>query len=231
VELDEKNYFERLGVSRSAKDSDIKKAYFDLAKVLHPDKLAEGTPRDVIDLSQRVFEKIQIAYDTLKKEDKKNEYLNQFEADQSEKFLQGDQIFEVAKTLVFKGQFSQAKHSLTKAIKLNPHSNDIKIYMIWIDLKTTKGPSEGFLADIDKRLNQIPIEARDNAPYYHCRGLYYTQLKDNEKAKKYFMTALNIDNSFISARREMSQLGNGKKEITNILNMDLGQALGSLFKK
>jgi hypothetical protein len=45
------------------------------------------------------------------------------------------------------------------------------------------------------------------------------------------MTALNIDNSFISARREMSQLGNGKKEITNILNMDLGQALGSLFKK
>ncbi len=230
-ELDEKNYFERLGVSRSAKDSDIKKAYFDLAKVLHPDKLAEGTPRDVIDLSQRVFEKIQIAYDTLKKEDKKNEYLDQFEADQSEKFLQGDQIFEVAKTLVFKGQFSQAKHSLTKAIKLNPHSNDIKIYMIWIDLKTTKGPSEGFLGDIDKRLNQIPIEARDNAPYYHCRGLYYTHLKDNEKAKKYFMTSLNIDSSFISARREMSQLGNGKKEITNILNMDLGQALGSLFKK
>ncbi len=231
IELEEKNYFERLGVSRSAKESDIKKAYFDLAKVLHPDKLVTGTPQDIIDLSQRVFEKIQVAYDTLKKDDKKVEYLQQFEASQSERFLQGDQIFEVAKNLLSKGQYSQAKHSLQKAIKLNPNSPAIKIHLIWVELKTVTKMSEGFLADIDKRLNHIPIESRDTSPYYHCRGLYFLGLNDKEKARKYFTTALNIDNSFISARRELSQLGDSRKGSTNLLTMDLGQAIGSLFKK
>jgi hypothetical protein len=63
-ELAEKNYFERLGVSRSAKEGDVKRAYFDLAKVLHPDKLAANTPDNVRELSEKVFEKIQLAYDT-----------------------------------------------------------------------------------------------------------------------------------------------------------------------
>ena len=85
-----------------------------------------------------------------------------------------------------------------------------------MELKLAKNLSDGFFADIDKRLNQIPIEARDSAVYYHCRGLFYKLQGDNEKGRKYFMTALNADSNFISARRELSQLGaSDRKEHTS----------------
>lgn len=232
VDLENKNYFERLGVSRSAKEADIKKAYFDLAKVLHPDRLTNSTPPQIIELSEKVFEKIQVAYDTLKKEERRDAYLDQLEAGQSEKLMQGDQLFDVAKGLIFKGQFSQGRHTLQKAIKLNPNSPEIRTYMCWVEMKLVKNLSEGFLADIDRRLNQIPIEARDTAAYYHSRGLYFVLLGDREKARKYFTTALSIDSSFISSRRELSSLGNKKvREGTNIFQMDLKDVVGSLFKK
>ncbi len=230
VELDGKNYFERLGVSRSAKQGDIKKAYFDLAKVLHPDKLNQGTPPQIVELSEKVFEKIQVAYDTLKKEERKQKYLNDLEVGQSEKLMHGDQIFEVAKNLLSQGQYSQAKHSLQKATKLNPNSPEIKTHLCWVDMKLVKNLSEAFMTDIDKRLNMIQIEARDSAPYYHCRGLYYSLLGDQERARKYFATALNVDGQFISARRELSNLGT-KKESTSIFQTDLRDVVGSLFKK
>jgi DNA-binding response OmpR family regulator len=230
VELESKNYFERLGVSRSAKENDIKKAYFDLAKVLHPDKLNESTPEQIRDLSEKVFAKIQIAYDTLKKEDRKEKYLEELNAGQSEKLMQGDQLFDVGKALLAKGQYSQAKRQIQKALKLNPDSPDIKIHSLWTEIKSNENISDGFIADVDKKLNLIPIESRDNATYYHVRGLYFKLLNDNEKARKYFQTALNIDNAFISARRELSQL-TSRRESTNILTADLKDMVGFLFKK
>lgn len=227
-ELENKNYFERLGVSRSAKEGDIKKAYFDLAKVLHPDKLSSKTPQEIRQLSEKVFEKIQVAYDTLKRSDKRAQYLDDLEAGQSEKLMQGDQLFDSAKALMNKGQFSQARKLLQQAAKLNTNSSEIKVHLLWSELKLQKA-SEGFLSDTDKKLNLIPIESRDSAAYYHTRGLYYKMAGDIEKAKKYFNTALNVDNTFISARREISQLPT-KKDV-NIFNADLKDVVGALFKK
>jgi CheY-like chemotaxis protein/curved DNA-binding protein CbpA len=229
-ELESKNFFERLGVSRSAKESDIRKAYFDLAKVLHPDKLSEKTPDQVRSLSVKVFEKIQAAYDTLKKEEKREAYLMELEAGQSELFIEGDQLFDNARNLLAKGQYSQAKKLLHKAAKLNPNSPDIKVHFCWAELKCAKKVTDGLMADIDKRLNQVPLEARDTAAYYHTRGIYYKCLKNMEKARKYFHTALNQDNAFISARRELSEL-KSKREATNIFSADLKDVVGMLFKK
>lgn len=230
IELESKNYFERLGVSRSAKEPDIRKAYFDLAKVLHPDKLSENTPAQIKELSEKVFDKIQVAYDTLKKDDRKEAYLQELAAEQSEKMLQADQIFESGRKLLYDGHYSQAKKQIQKAAKIidNP---DLRIHSLWCDIKTTNNPAPGFIADIDKRLNQIPLEARDTPAYYLVRGLYYVLIHENDKAKKYFSTAMTMDHAFISARRELSQIkGSSKKEHTSILTADLKDIM-NLFKK
>lgn len=229
-ELENKNYFERLGVSRSAKEADIRKAYFDLAKVLHPDKLSDSTPEQIKSLSEKVFEKIQVAYDNLKKPEKRDNYLLELEAGQSEKFIEGDVLLDSAKGLLAKGQYLQARTHLQKAIKFNPNSPEIRIHSCWADLKCAKKMSESLLADVDKRLNQVPIEARDSAPYYHTRGVFFKAAGNTEKARKYFHTALNQDNNFISTRRELSEL-KSKKEMTNIFSADLKDVVGMLFKK
>lgn len=229
-ELDKKNYFERLGVSRSAKEADIKKAYFDLAKVLHPDKLSASTPEKVKELSEKVFEKIQVAYDTLKKADRKEAYLKELEVGQAEKLLQGDQHLEIGRTYLLKGQYSQAKKELKAAKDFNPDSAEIKTLSIWVDIKLASNVTETFTVEIEKRLNQIPLESRDSAAYYHTRGLFCILIQDKERARKYFHTALNMDQTFINSRRELSLLG-ASKEPVNILTADLKDVVGMIFSK
>lgn len=54
-----KDYYETLGVSKNASASDIKKAYYGLAKKLHPD-----TNKDDVD-AERKFQEVQKAYEVL----------------------------------------------------------------------------------------------------------------------------------------------------------------------
>lgn len=79
-----KNYYEILGVPRSATDLQIKSAYHKLARRLHPDK-AES-PEQAIHLEGE-FSRISTAYNTLKDKDKRQVY---------DRTLQGPSVADAA---------------------------------------------------------------------------------------------------------------------------------------
>ncbi len=64
----EKDYYETLGVSKSASDKEIKKAYRKLAADLHPDKNPGNT------VAEEKFKDVSAAYDVLGDETKRKEY-------------------------------------------------------------------------------------------------------------------------------------------------------------
>ena len=66
--LAKKDLYDTLGVDKSASQSDIKKAYYKLAKELHPD-----ANRDDPDASKK-FAEVAEAYDTLGTEEKRRDY-------------------------------------------------------------------------------------------------------------------------------------------------------------
>ena len=61
------DYYKTLGVSRSASQDDIRKAYFDLARKFHPDKNPEKD-------AKKKFQKIQAAFDVLNDPQKRELY-------------------------------------------------------------------------------------------------------------------------------------------------------------
>ncbi|PRQ25487.1 putative chaperone DnaJ [Rosa chinensis] len=63
-----RDYYDALGVSKTANASEIKKAYYGLAKKLHPD-----TNKDDPD-AEKKFQEVQKAYEVLKDEEKRREY-------------------------------------------------------------------------------------------------------------------------------------------------------------
>lgn len=63
-----KNLYARLGIARTAKHSDIKKAYYDLSKECHPDR-NEGSAR-----AAKRFHEITEAYKVLGNETSRQEY-------------------------------------------------------------------------------------------------------------------------------------------------------------
>ncbi|GJN01098.1 hypothetical protein PR202_ga18334 [Eleusine coracana subsp. coracana] len=73
-----RDYYDVLGVSKNASQAEIKKAYYALAKKLHPD-----TNKGDAD-AERKFQEVQRAYETLKDEEKRSFY-DQVGPDQFEK--------------------------------------------------------------------------------------------------------------------------------------------------
>ncbi|KAG2671539.1 hypothetical protein I3843_13G001800 [Carya illinoinensis] len=63
-----RDYYDVLGVSRNANASEIKKAYYALAKKLHPD-----TNKNDPD-AEKKFQEVQTAYEVLKDDDKRQQY-------------------------------------------------------------------------------------------------------------------------------------------------------------
>src|SRR4051812_6824373 len=64
----EKDYYKALGVSKSASQADIKKAYRKLARELHPDKNPDDTK------AEARFKDVSEAYDVLSDEERRKEY-------------------------------------------------------------------------------------------------------------------------------------------------------------
>jgi len=66
--MPQKDYYETLGVARSATADEIKRAYRRLAKQYHPDRNAGNRE------AERKFKEVQAAYDVLKDPEKKSQY-------------------------------------------------------------------------------------------------------------------------------------------------------------
>lgn len=66
---DEEDPYEILGVSRDATDEEVRKAYRNIIKDFHPDKLvAKGMPEEFHELGAKKTSEANIAYDQIKKE-------------------------------------------------------------------------------------------------------------------------------------------------------------------
>ena len=68
-----KNYYEILGVSKTASDDELKKAYRSLSKKYHPD-LQQGKSDSEKKEAEEKFKEINDAYNTLKDSDKRSYY-------------------------------------------------------------------------------------------------------------------------------------------------------------
>lgn len=83
------NYYEILGVSRNASESEIKKSYRRLALRFHPDKNREDPP----DEAAKKFREISEAYEILSNQRKRQQYDLQFQDSANQQFSIGDFIF------------------------------------------------------------------------------------------------------------------------------------------
>ncbi len=231
-EMEPQNYFERLGVSQKAKDTEIKRAYHELAKVLHPDKLAPNTPEDVRDLCRGVFSKLSEAYEALSDNAKKDTYLKELEHGRAELVFQAEEFSEQAKTLLSKGEFKKAKEAMLECKRLAPQSTEQKLLLLWARIKTQKSEDMTFTDEVREAIGAVPPEERHGPMYYFVKGLFMKYMDDPESAKKCFEHAVAMDSDFIDARRELQVVKMSKdNKSTDLMRADLKDVVGMLFKK
>jgi curved DNA-binding protein CbpA len=72
--LEAQDYYEMLGIGRSVTPQEIKKAYFRLAKIYHPDRHSDTGLKDMKPTLEKLFGSINEAYNVLSAEDKREQY-------------------------------------------------------------------------------------------------------------------------------------------------------------
>ncbi len=233
-EMEKQNHFERLGISKKSKETEIKRAYLDLAKVLHPDKLLPETPAPLKVLVTRAFEKVNQAYQVLSQTTAREQYIRELETGSAELVFKAESITDDGKAHLRKGDVSTALKLFEQAAKLSSPTIELKLLMIWAKLKTTAfitSPDE--VQKIKEELSEIPPEDRHTAIYYFIKGLWLRVNDDADNARKSFEHAVSLDVDLIEARRELNLL---KHDATNtktmhgaLLNADLKDVVTMLF--
>lgn len=231
--LETQNFFERLGVSQKAQDSEIRRSYHELAKVLHPDKLAPGAPAEVRELAKRTFEKISTAYASLSNQASKEEYVLELKKGRAEAQMQADSLTDQARPLISVGNIKRARDLLEQAEKLAPMNTETRLLLIWAKLKSPGNNSDPrLLLKMKEEMSTIPPEDRYSNLFLFVRGLLMRANGERESARKTFENLLSQSPDFIEVRRELNSLNQEMSpQKTNILNGDLKDVVGMLFKK
>ena len=207
--LEGKNHFELLGVHERSSHKDISRAYHDLAKSFHPDKVPQEAPQTLRDGVQRVFSKITKAYETLSDDQKRQEYKEFLLKGDSEVILEQEDLFETARLHLEHNRISQAATLLQQLKDGQFNRDDFMIYYIWVTIKMgcpSHQTKTEHLSEIARHFSAIPPEERHHARYYYIKGLFLELNQQVEKSIEFFRHAMAIDKNFACPRRELVRL-------------------------
>jgi len=139
------DHFELLGVPQDASPDTLRRAYFALARQLHPDRLAALGIADDGRHAQRLFAQINAAFAVLSDQDRRDEYVSVLRrggeaavrAEQSRaqelahRILDAEEAFRRGELAVKRDQPQAAVEALELAIQLNPDEADYHALLAW----------------------------------------------------------------------------------------------------
>jgi tetratricopeptide (TPR) repeat protein len=215
AQLATQNYFEMLELPLGAPAEEVRKAFFKLAKLYHPDRAAVGELADLKETLEYIFYNLSEAQTTLIDPDAREEYgaaisegikrtsimpPGAAEAEVAEA-LEAEKLFQKGVVLMKRGQYPKALELVDEARKMNPDEGE---YMaVWSKLQLlTRGPS-GPIDDIVEHLRR----AEELAPKSERVHLYLAQAlmraDRTSEAKMHFEHALQLNPHNVEAAREL----------------------------
>ncbi len=231
MEMQKQNHFERLGLSKEARETEIHRAYMDLVKVIHPDRLAPGTPEKLRTLRLKTYQNICESYEVIKDRDSRQDYLREFVHAATENLLHCETLVAKGKVSLRRGDLTKAKEQLNEAVSRSFQSTELQLLLLWCQMKSTDFvANQQTITHIKESLAMVSPDGRHSPLFYFVKGLLSVVSNDPREAYKYFEIVLATDREFIEARREMSTLKHAKPRKPDIFIDDISVVLHAWFK-
>jgi len=204
------DHFQALGVKRESTASQIKAAYFQLAKTYHPDAGPMDEPPEVKKLRADIFGRLGEAWGVLGEDNRRGEYLRELttggvkEIDVSAIF-KAEEAFRRATVFVKTRQYEKALETLAEAISLNPDESEFGIWKAWVEflLAPDRKRQQATSAKvIEGQLRKTPR----CIPGYHFLGQMAKLLGDLKAAEEHFKRGLAQEPENADLAREMKYL-------------------------
>jgi len=222
--LPEIDFYQILGVSSSAGEEDVKKAYFKLARKFHPDRFGRNLPPGVKDQIEDVFDYVTKAYRTLTSKDRKmtstSKPAGTAADDDKDRSKNAEIRFRQGKTRFIQTRYEEALVLLEEAVRLKDDKGD---YFLLLAMVESKIPALSKKAERDF-LKAIELESWNPEGFV---GLGYLYKREGLllRARKQFEHALEIDSDHKAARQALSEMDEKpeakKSGLKGILSKDL----------
>jgi tetratricopeptide (TPR) repeat protein len=215
---DEVDHFELLGVARTANDAEIKKAYFALARQLHPDRLSALAMKDAGHDAQRVFAQINAANAVIGDPKQRGEYLDVMsrggakavrKAEKEAELLlqramEAEEHFNRGEAMLRGNQLPAALKELTKAVELKPDETDYQVALTWAKFCTASDKNAA--ASSARRVLTTAINQAGSTSAHLYLGRVERMLGRDQEALKHFRAVLEAEPNNKDATAEVRVL-------------------------
>src|SRR5579859_1512690 len=200
------NYYEVLGVDRSASEQQIRERFRKLARANHPDRYADADKADAEQKFQNLTEALNVLTNPVKRK--------QHDSELSSGVNKTADLATVGKAYLGKGvkafkdgDMSTAYENFDMAVKHNP--NDAKAFH-YLALAAVRIPAYARQAvqAIESAVQREPV----NPTYLKDAGLICKRAGLNAKAERYLEEALKWDPSNAEVQTELASLRQGRTE-------------------
>ena len=217
AEVMSRDFFQIFGATPQSSESNIKAAYFELAKRWNHDAFVDrqlGSARSLID---ELFARITEAYETITDAPRRAEYLDYLNrkakglpTDVNE-ILKGEQLFDQATAMIQRRDFVNAASVLEEATKLNPDP----IYFAtlgWVTFNLDRASSSHVSKAV--RLLKKAVQEQENLPvaYQYLGGIAYARGQQSE-ARKWWQRCLEWEPNNVEAARGLRLLVGGSEVV------------------
>jgi hypothetical protein len=245
------DYYKMLGVDQNATPEQIQAAFFQLAKVWHPDRLPPAL-LDVKDACSKVFTHLTEAHATLMDAAKRHDYMTLLreggatpdDQAQIQKILEAATEFQKVEVLLKRNMNDpQAYEIVKRCVELDGTQADYVATLAWLDAqKPTFLSREKTLEQCSVLERCIQTNPNCERAYFY-RGLLYKRIEESSKALKDFKKAADLNPRNLDAMREVrlhnmrggatpkQQPGAGPKARPSKPPAAPGGLFGKLFKK
>ena len=203
------DYYQLLGIERSANTEQIQAAFFQLAKQLHPDKLGPDLA-DLRDTGSRIFSRLTDAQQTLTDPNRRTEYDRQLargltasddEQERIQLVVHAATSFQKAEVLFKKRMFAAAELEAKRAHDDDPEQSDYLALLAWI--QANKPNSETQLPQILDRLNLAVKMGPENEKNRFYRAQVLSRLGRHREALADYRFVVSKNPHHIDALREL----------------------------
>ncbi len=182
------DFYEILGVNSNAPLRDIRNAYLELARKLHPDRIYGYSDDKLKEKLEMVFASVNEAFDTLKDTKKRQTYdkgrITTIRQKKMDKPTQARELFESGVKYFKNKDFHRATEMFMKAVNLNETS---KYYTY---LGRTQAENRKWLKKAEESYKKAISLSSENWEAHYYLGLLYKKMNMKVRANSCFREAL-----------------------------------------
>ncbi len=216
-EMKKLDYFEVLGVSKTASAAEIKKAYFALAKQYHPDRLSDSASVEIRNLADDIFHLISNAHDVLDDSASRERYLEELSSgvkrdvsSEISKILSAEGLFQKGEIALRKRDYAQAKEFFGQAVMLCPDEGEFHAFLGWTMFQNDpKNEAEVRMAR-DQLNKAITLNPKVDKSYLFL-GYIYKAMNYREMSEHEFEKAIQCNPDCTEALRELRLISMRRK--------------------